>query len=276
MVSDSNSVNATFNYLQYSDRSVPVTVQQADSLGIAEKKIVYTTSIFNQHKLKPVNGFALKERMVSDTGWLFIYLLITLFFTSIISQLYRRRFVITINAIWQNRYFNQISGETKMFDHPLNFILFTLYSANISFFITLAIQFYFPKQIQINTVLSFVTITGLIMLYSTIKSGIAIFTAKLFKQDEFSTRYITQLHLSENNLGILMLPFLWVLLYHPYGIYFIIILSAIALLSLFRLVKTFITLTMNTRLSAYQIFLYLCTVEILPIIVLVKYASLRI
>lgn len=271
-----DSINTV--YYPFSGGSfVPLNCKQADSLFVPKPKIEYTQSVFIKNKLSVNSNFKLQTIDNQTPSWFFIYLLVTLLLTSIISQLYRKRFKTTMNAVWQNRYYNQISNESSIFDNSLNFLFFIMYSANISFIIVLyAFNYHSSVFDSINIYLSFLLLTISILSYSILKTASAKFTAKLFKQDSFGTIYISHLHISENNIAVLLLPLLWLSLYHPGTILFGLTAGILILFGSFRFVKLLYQLSISSRLTTYQIFLYLCTVEILPLIVLLKFLSTRI
>lgn len=270
---NNDSTHTYFPYASaFTNQKVAITISQADSIGIVSNKPKLTTSIFVKHQLQNQNDLNLINKFESASSWLFIYLLITLLITSLISQFYRKRFSIVLNAPWQNRYYNQINNESKLFDNPLNFMLFILYAANLAFFIVMAILNFRNDILQNWNIFGVFSIfTLLIMGYTFIKTLAAKFTSILFKQSEFSTIYGAQLHLSQNNVGVYLLPFLWILMYHPIPYSYRLIAFLLIAFGVFRLIKTLLSITYSTRLSMYQIFLYLCTVEILPLIVVIKF-----
>ena len=275
-MSAEDSINPVY-YPFSKDMFVPLNCKQADSLFVMKPKIEYTQSVFINNKLSIDSNIKLKTIDNSVPSWFFIYLLVTLLLTSIISQLYRKRFKTTMNAVWQNRYYNQISNESSIFDNSLNLLFFIMYSANISFIVVLYVYNYHSSVFEsVNIYFSFLLLTISILLYSILKTASAVFTAKLFKQESFSTLYISHLHISENNIAVLLLPLLWLSLYHPGAIIFGLTAGIFLIFGSIRFVKLLYQLSISSRLSTYQIFLYLCTVEILPLIVLLKFLSTRI
>lgn len=273
MTNDSTTTH--FPYASaFANQKAAITVSQADSIGIVSNKPTLTSSVIAPHQRPNQNDFKLIPKVENSSSWLFIYLLVTLLITSLISRFYRKRFSIVLNAPWQSRYYNQISNESKLFDHPLNFMLFVLYSANLAFFIVMAVQnFKSDFLLQWNIFGVFSVLILLIMAYTFLKTMAAKFTSILFKQSDFASIYGAQLHLSQNNIGVYLLPFLWILMYHPIPYSYRIIVLFFIGFGVFRMVKSLISLTTSTRLSLYQIFLYLCTVEILPLIVVIKFVN---
>lgn len=83
--------------------------------------------------------------------------------------------------------------------------------------------------------------------------------------------YYVNMHISAMaNCNVVLIPLLMVLLFYPYKFLLIISFIVILIFFLIRIVNFFLEIRMLSKLSFVNIFLYLCTVEILPIMVIAK------
>ena len=79
------------------------------------------------------------------------------------------------------------------------------------------------------------------------------------------------LHVSTMAIAsVIFIPIMMVMFFYPYRFLCVIILIILILLYIIRFIKLLIEVRMLSKLNFVNIFLYLCTVEILPVLVMVK------
>jgi hypothetical protein len=101
--------------------------------------------------------------------------------------------------------------------------------------------------------------------------GIFRFCGYVFKASNETSDYVLNLYLFGQVTGICLLPVIIFITYfdNSKSIIFIGAL-VIILLCLYRLFKGFVIAFSKSKVSVYYIFLYLCTLEILPLVLLLK------
>ncbi|NQU32004.1 MAG: DUF4271 domain-containing protein [Bacteroidetes bacterium] len=150
----------------------------------------------------------------------------------------------------------------------LNFIV----SAGI--FILILLQNYYPDGIvglSSFEILGYIYLaTGSLLLYRIIviySTSIIFQTQKMRKQQVVTSRNIFFI------TGVILVPVILLILYIKGSIIMYLALLAIAFLQVVRLMKIMIIGKSNTMFSTLHIILYLCTLEIVPILVLIRMIS---
>ncbi|MBO5854055.1 MAG: DUF4271 domain-containing protein, partial [Bacteroidales bacterium] len=70
--------------------------------------------------------------------------------------------------------------------------------------------------------------------------------------------------------NVILMPMMLILFFYPYKFLCVIIIAILLILFSIRFVKLLIEVRMLSKLNFVNIFLYLCTVEILPILIIFK------
>lgn len=92
----------------------------------------------------------------------------------------------------------------------------------------------------------------------------------IFKSDTFTHLHFT-LHISAiATCNLVLVPIILLLFFHPYKIFLIITLVILTLFFIATFIKLLIEVRMLSKLNFVNIFLYLCTIEILPVLVISK------
>lgn len=99
---------------------------------------------------------------------------------------------------------------------------------------------------------------------------LVLFYSWIFKTDALLVFHVS-LHVSAMaTSNFLMMPIILILFFHPYKYFLIFTMIILAILFLVRFSKSLIEVRMLSKLNFVNIFLYLCTIEILPILVVAK------
>lgn len=122
----------------------------------------------------------------------------------------------------------------------------------------------------------FMALAVALFLIYLAKTVVIFFSGFVFEQEERAWEYLTEIYFFAHFLGIVMLPVALLVTYTP-AINNLRVLEAvfivIGLLFIYRTIKMFILMT-NKGLSMIYLFLYICSLEILPFALLVKYAKM--
>ena len=167
--------------------------------------------------------------------------------------------------------------EGNVLEDRTSFSLFGIYILSFSLLIYISIKnsnilnnfnSTLPSNLQL-----YMGIFGLLLIISFIKSLINILFAFIFKTTKQSRDYRLNSFLIDITIGLIILPFVFILVfsYTTYLLYFT--WAILGLFSLLKIIKgTIIWLPYS---NIFKIFLYFCTVEIVPMIVLVKYFIIK-
>jgi len=196
---------------------------------------------------------------------IFVLLTISFLLIAILKSFYWKHAKLLFMGIFAQRYANQYLREENAFTERVSFITFLLMSVNISLIIL--------KLIPNTSVLETVSLIGGVMLFFIIKIGLILLLGSIFRVNDIAKLAIFFSFLFDRALGFFLFPLVIVLYFFAFNITpFIMLIVAIVFIVLL-LLKLFWLWKIGTNafgLSHFYIFLYLCTLEISPLLLLGK------
>ena len=196
---------------------------------------------------------------------IFVLLTISFFLIAMLKSFYWKHAKLLFMGIFAQRYANQYLREENAFTERVSFITFLLMSVNISLIILKLI----PKTSVLET---FSLIVG-VMLFFIIKIGLILLLGSIFRVKDIAKLGIFFSLLFDRTFGFLLFPLIILVYFFAFNITpFIMLILAIIFIVLL-LLKLFWLWKIGTNafgLSHFYIFLYLCTLEISPLLLLGK------
>lgn len=215
--------------------------------------------------------------------WAIGIILLILLIMAFIQKAFRSKVSELINAFTSNRFVRQLLREESVMTNRTTISLLLVFLMSFSLFVAIASDYggYLPEQLSgIN---AFLIVTGLSLGYLLFKSIFLAVTGSLLEIEAELQEYRFNVVLFNIMLGLLMLPLVVGLLFlggkgllTPTKIALIwtgIILTSTLFTS--RLIKLFYLGVVSTNFSRFYIILYICTLEILPLLVIFKYLGLE-
>jgi len=229
-----------------------------------------TFSLFRDHLLSPKNNQPQIHYTNYDYGFagiiFFLYILYVWLYVS-----NRKRLTQIIKGFYINRYANQLAREEIALGNRVSVFLGILFVFTITLFIIQVNQYY--GFITANTFILFLIIgLSLVIVYS-IKFICIKLLGFVFKMTKEASEYSMSIFLFVNALGLFMFPVVICLEFVKQSspLFFIYIGIGIILVFLFmRLIRGLIIGLNSHGVSKFYLFLYLCTLEILPFVIAVK------
>ena len=196
---------------------------------------------------------------------IFVLLTISFLLIAVLKSFYWKHAKLLFMGIFAQRYANQYLREENAFTERVSFITFLLMSINISLIIL--------KLIPKTSVLETVGLIGGVMLFFIVKIGLILLLGSIFRVKDIAKLGIFFSFLFDRALGFFLFPLVIVLYFFAFNITaFVMLIVAIVFLVLL-LLKLFWLWKIGTNafgLSHFYIFLYLCVLEISPILLLGK------
>ena len=196
---------------------------------------------------------------------IFVLLTISFLLIAILKSFYWKHAKLLFMGIFAQRYANQYLREENAFTERVSFITFLLMSINISLIILKLI----PKTSVLET---FSLISG-VMLFFIIKIGLILLLGSIFRVKDIAKLGVFFTFLFDRALGFFLFPLVIVLYFFAFNITpFLMLMVAIVFIFLL-LLKLFWLWKIGTNafgLSHFYIFLYLCALEISPLLLLAK------
>lgn len=205
-----------------------------------------------------------------DLNWVFIVFILCFALFSWVQIIYRKRFIQLIKASFSNHYIVPLMRDGDVFNERNTIALFVLFPCMVALLLFQTVsQFFFISGLPI---LIYAKVLIWIFLFYIFKIYLTKLLGSIFKISEitYEFRLITLL----NNLliGILLLPLLVVNIYASSLIALYVGICIFAMLSLYKLFRYVILSLSKPKFPKLYLFIYLCTIEILPFIVLIKLA----
>lgn len=182
-----------------------------------------------------------------------------------------KRLVQVLKAPFSRRFVNQLVREGNLFTERISFTLGIVYLLSFALFLFLIYQHFFPPwNQQENGLLLFGFLVLFLILFNALKITAINLLGNIFKTRETTYFYLLNLLVFAIITGIVLLIALVALLYTGETAVLRVSLVLVALLFLFRFLRGFLIGMTLTKFSYLLLFVYLCSLEILPLLVLVK------
>ena len=196
---------------------------------------------------------------------IFVLLTISFLLIAMLKSFYWNHAKLLFMGIFAQRYANQYLREENAFTERVSFITFLLMSINISLIIL--------KLVPKTSVLETFSLIGGVMLFFIIKIGLILLLGSIFRLKDIAKLGIFFSFLFDRSLGFFLFPLIILVYFFAFNITpFIMLILAIIFIVLL-LLKLFWLWKIGTNafgLSHFYIFLYLCTLEISPLLLLGK------
>lgn len=206
------------------------------------------------------------NRPYKSFDWFFVMFFLLFFLLSLIKLQSLKIFNLSIRGAVNKKYASALSREGNFFkSRVLIFIL--LYT-----FLGLALIIYaFASpfiNINIEPAKIILLLAGVSILF-LLKLLLLSFTGLLFDIKALVTKYIQQIILIDFYIAVCLFPFAFVYNYYPFIEIAIAGGILLTIIFIYRIIRGF--LIFNAKFLAYENFLYFCTLEILPLLLSVKY-----
>ena len=207
-------------------------------------------------------------------GWELIILGIVLLMVVLNKQLYPRPFrqIFQVSAGVSNT--NQLLREWSPMNSFLGITFIIVYIVVIALFLQKSFVVLSRDVSKFNSFKVYGIVLGCVAGWVVLRFAVLYLFNWLFRTKDAIERQVT-VQLSVFTMGfIAMQPVLWLLLYNPYSAFVWFGIGILAVAALMRLVLEIIETRVAVKLPSFYIFLYFCTLEIAPSVLLLT-AGLR-
>ncbi len=238
---------------------------------VASKDTIAVSSIFSEHLLapkapKPIIHYTHYDYLIASVLLLMYILFVMLYIKN------RKRLNQVIKAFYINRFASQLAREEVSVVNRVSVILSIIFLFSITLFIRQIMEYYGWFQ-GLNEMLLFLSILASVIMVYAVKFITIKFLGFVFKTSKETDEYALTVLLYINSLGLFLLPIVVCIAFAQNVSIEIFIKIGLYLLALFlftRMVRGLIIGLNSVRVSRFYLFLYLCSLEILPLVVMVK------
>jgi hypothetical protein len=254
--------------LSYSARSSHDTTSGMESIAFPVQPV--KTSFFTSHLLKPtqVNPVSFIKL---QPDWILVLFLFSFGLLAWIQVSYSRRLRQILLAPYSKRFLNQLIRDGNIIKERISVALLIVY------FIGISLLLYQTNILLIHHTIYnmsgfrlYLLIVASLLIYWVSKILLVGFLGKIFKTYQATYEYILNIFILIIVSGVVLLPLLVLTIYLKSLFLLYICLIIFILLFLFRFIRGFIIGFSVSRFSYMLLFVYLCSLEILPVIILAK------
>jgi len=202
--------------------------------------------------------------------WIFLLLILGTSMIAYVISVHRKRSNMLAKTFINWKLSKQIIRYEKVYSHPVNIALNINFIISVSLFAVLALKLLNPDKFNIQN--HFPQVLGLLLLYGLFKITSHKFMAWIFQLQELIEEYIFQLNLINKYTGVFFLILTALLIYSPLNESIILTIGAsiFVILSVLQLSRG-VMIGIQKVKNLFFIILYLCTLEILPWLVVGKW-----
>lgn len=203
-------------------------------------------------------------------NWVAILLVVVLGIVAYSKSFYPKRFKMILRGLFNWKVSQQIIRYEKVYAHPVNVMLSVVYLLATS----LLFAFYYHQNFNqlLDPIYAFALLAVFILVYGLLKLFLYSFSAWLFNVDEMIEDYSFQSSLFNKFFGLINLILLICFLYSSISQELILSISLVSLLifMLMQLIRGLL-IGIQNAMPLHLIILYLCTLEILPWLIIGKW-----
>lgn len=246
-----------------------IIMQQKDTL-LNQNSLPKISSLITESKATQIQELIRTNNdKVPDWG---LWLILGAFLLLVVGKsVYPRKLRLFFQTILGVSYMNQLLREWSPAKNAIGFCCFLFYSILQTLLFSLLISYYTTNNAGSLTFECFYQLYLIILVVHFFRSGLIYLLSWLFKTAEITLRYRT-LTLSISTItAIFLIPFMLIIMYNPQKVFFTIGCSFVIIAFIFKILRLFIEIVSTTNLSRFYIFLYLCALEVVPLLLALKF-----
>ena len=254
-------LEASFNYKLISKEKIK---KDSTLIKVSPKIIV-----------KPViTGKVGTLRQESSISWLPVILLLSLFTFSWLKIMYQKYILQVVLSIVNYQVALRLLRERNVLFRNMSIGLNFVFILNLAVFIYFLFENFKIRPYFTIPILNYLVYCVGVIVFFNLKNFVCILLGIIFKYQEEFSEYIHNENLFNKNIGLLLFPIVVLFPYVP-DIYKQFVLFAgiffFGIMILLRTLRGF-QIIIRKGVSKFYMILYLCAIEILPVLILIKYS----
>ncbi|MCX6278307.1 MAG: DUF4271 domain-containing protein [Bacteroidetes bacterium] len=239
--------------------------------SLVAPRIEYQKSFIGIHELHARN-LELKTTSLTQTDWIPVVILFCFILIAWNHVYNPKRVKQVLRAPFSKRFINQLVRDGNLFNERITFTLGIVYLLSFSLLLFVLNERFFGLTFpNLKGILSYLAIVIGLLLFITVKVTFVSILGIVFKTKETTNNYLLNLMIFAIITGPVTLFFLVFIVYlkTPVILYFCLLI--IILMFIFRFIRGFLIGSDLTRFSYLLLIVYLCSLEILPLTVALKF-----
>ncbi len=224
--------------------------------------------VFMSHELKP-GKFQPIAREQTGNDWTFLLLFVCVILFTWVQVYYRKRFIQIFQSVFSEKRVHFLIRDGRLFNEQITLALGFIFVMAFSLFLFLINKFIIGLSLG-NGFFLFIKIVLALTGFILIKFLLIQLIKAIFLTREATSRYVLNSLIFDLTLGVVLLPFLIFITYTGSDMLIYLSLIIISITFIYKLLRGFVIGLNYSGFSLFYLFLYLCTVEVLPVVVVVK------
>ena len=256
-----------FRHLRFTNYSPDTTFTlQSISMPVPQ----YETSLFSEHKLQ-IRDFHISAHQHYPSDWIVISFLAGLIIVAWLQFFYFKRLRQIYYAPLSQRFLNILTKDGSLFKERIAVALTLIYMFTFSLLLSMILKNFIPETLsRFHDFQIFAICATSLVFFWLLKISAIWFLGIVFRTIPSTQDYLQNILAFSFITGLILLPLLILAVFLHSNILLYIILIIIGLLYFFRVMRgVFIGISLK-KFSWLFLFVYLCTLEILPLLVILK------
>jgi hypothetical protein len=230
----------------------------------------YETSLFSEHKLQ-IRDFHISAHQHYPSDWIVISFLASLIIVAWLQFFYFKRLRQIYYAPLSQRFLNILTKDGSLFKERIAVALTLIYMFTFSLLLSMILKNFIPETLsRFHDFQIFAICATSLVFFWLLKISAIWFLGIVFRTIPSTQDYLQNILAFSFITGLILLPLLILAVFLHSNILLYIILIIIGLLYFFRVMRgVFIGISLK-KFSWLFLFVYLCTLEILPLLVILK------
>lgn len=247
--------------------------------SLKKRSIIENGDVLKWHSLynKSMEDKGVGEWKFRRSDWTLICVFVLVFLFGLTRLFFHKEIGVIISSFYDSRILNQINREDNIITSWAFIFLYVLFGLTLGLMLYQVSSFYHIRspyqRVNREGVNLFLAISLFVLILFTVKIVFTRLIGFVFGQQRLVRDYISVLYLSYFNAAFLLIPLLIIICLMP-SIYlhswFLISAFLVSLLFLVQLFRASNTVLKSYRFSKFYLFIYLCTLEVGPILILIK------
>jgi hypothetical protein len=231
----------------------------------------YADSTIKLDTRKYINRNTIKLRKSPDQWIVFVFMVVVLLYV-LIRNIYNKTLSIVFQAYWNDRAISQFTRDDNFFKMRNTLLYFVLFAMVYGLLIEYILNYY-GIEIIANDSDEYLFLTASAIIFYIAKFILMKFAGYIFSIRKLMSGYLAIISISNFIYSIFIIPLLLLYYYLPHeykGLAFYLMLILFCFNTIYKYLRTGAFIFNNFQFPKFYLFLYLCSLEIMPLLIIYK------
>jgi len=206
-----------------------------------------------------------------NNDWILGIIILCAVLYSFVHTFYHKRILQIYSAFGARHYANQVNREGNLYNERISIPLLIIFFLSFSLFLVQAFIFFIDEEnLFFQAHIYYIIICLLLLVFWFAKIFIILVISKIFHTEKMTKEYLLNMLIYTAITGIIILPINILIIYSHNSFFIYVGIIITSLIIIYWLIRGFIIGLSYQNYSSLHLFIYLCSLEILPLIVITK------